>query len=137
MRSLLNFSRDNPVLIIAMVASILMLIFGLLLIKAPHIFGLTEPVPAVAAPAAEDLFSKLPSLPEVDQSPPADLPTLQAALQEMTKGTAAAKNITAKELADALAESRPGSEIWCDLMLIKPDADWTSDESEIFAQNCI
>ncbi|MBK8185921.1 MAG: DUF3012 domain-containing protein [Cellvibrio sp.] len=30
-----------------------------------------------------------------------------------------------------------GTEDWCEVMMIKPDADWTEAEQGIFAKNCL
>lgn len=30
-----------------------------------------------------------------------------------------------------------GSDDWCELMMVKPDVDWTKEEQGIFAKNCL
>lgn len=31
----------------------------------------------------------------------------------------------------------PGSTDWCEVMMVKPSKEWTTDEQQIFAKNCI
>lgn len=31
----------------------------------------------------------------------------------------------------------PGSADWCEVMMVKPSKEWTTDEQQIFAKNCI
>ncbi len=46
--------------------------------------------------------------------------------------------ITRKKVAE-MTDKNPiqGTEDWCDLMMVKADADWTKEEQGIFAKNCL
>ena len=134
MGSVSAFARNNLVLVIAILASTLLLVIGLLLIQTTEV---PAPTSAADVPINEELLKDIPALPEIDRSPPADLPTMKAALAEMSKNVAPQPTLTHDELNAALAAAEPGSEPWCDLMLQKADGDWTIDESKLFAQHCI
>lgn len=134
MGSVLTFARNNLVLVVAVLASVLLLLVGLLLIQTAEI---PAPISSTDAAISEELLKDIPPLPEIDRSPPADLPTVRAAMAEMSQDVAPEQTLTPDELAAALTAAEPGSEIWCDLMLQKPDGDWTIDESKLFARQCI
>ncbi|MDO3382479.1 DUF3012 domain-containing protein [Gilvimarinus algae] len=36
-----------------------------------------------------------------------------------------------------LGDAEPGSEAWCEAMMIKADNDWSDEESKLFAAQCI
>lgn len=133
MGSVLAFIRKNLVLAVAILVSILLLVIGLFLIKTTEV-----PAPTSSADIAinEELLRDIPTLPEIDRGPPADLPTMKAALADMSKNVTPKQTLTPEELTAALAEAEPGNETWCDLMLQKADGDWTMDESKLFSQHC-
>jgi Protein of unknown function (DUF3012) len=45
---------------------------------------------------------------------------------------------TRKRVADMINKNpAQGTEDWCEIMMVKADADWTKEEQEIFAKNCL
>lgn len=127
--------RSNLLLVVALVSSLLLLVIGgYLIYTAPDVADapITEPA------ASDNIDFDVPVLPEVDRNPPADLSSVQAALNEMSKGVIpSGQQFSPEVIAEALATEKAGSETWCDIMLLKPDADWTEAESQQFAQHCI
>lgn len=127
--------RSNLLLVIALVSSLLLLIIGgYLIYTAPD----AAIAPAAQPATSDNMDFDIPPLPEVDSNPPADLSSVQAALNEMSKGVVpTGQEFSPEVIAEALATEEAGSETWCDIMLLKPDADWTETESQQFAQHCI
>lgn len=138
MNSEIGFFRRNLLLSVALGSSLLLLAVGLVLISnAPAITNDSAAVSADTLAKDEAAFD-IPPLPEIDQNPPADLPSLQAALTEMSNGVMpTGQSFTPEVIAEALATVDVGSETWCDILLIKNDVDWTEDETTQFAQHCI
>lgn len=46
---------------------------------------------------------------------------------------------SAKEKVANMQNKNPesGSEDWCEVMMVKPDTEWTQEEQRIFARNCL
>jgi hypothetical protein len=65
---------------------------------------------------------------KASQSPDSGLPAkMDFATDENRKKVADMKNKNPVQ----------GTEDWCEVMMIKPDADWTETEQGIFAKNCL
>lgn len=80
----------------------------------------------------------VPPLPELSTAPPAELAAIQTALADMSKGVMpTGQTFSSEVIAEALAGATLGSETWCDILLIKADAEWTETESLQFAEHCI
>lgn len=126
-----SWLTSNRLLLLGLILSVAMLLFGLWLIGSAG----QEPLPPAATVDDE---IPLPPLPAISQDAPPDLDRLQEALASMAAGIIPSNlNFTAEEIAAALAQAEPGSEAWCDLLLLKNDADWTESEAEGFAEACI
>lgn len=131
---MVSFLRSNFVLTLLLVVSVVVLVVGLTLVN--HAPAVTQARPAVQT--QDNIDYEIPSLPELDTNPPVDLDRVQLALKELSKGVVPVGQVfDPAALAEAQANADVGSEMWCDILLLKPDADWTDLEAEQFAQSCI
>jgi len=128
-----SFLRSHWLLVVAAIASVIVLIFGIALIQ------LSRPGAATPPPGfiEEDFINDLPSLPELDNSPLSQT-QLKATLDQLSQGNLPTDHgVSAEQLQEYLQQLESGSENWCDLMLLKADDAWTDEDAQIFAKHCI
>jgi hypothetical protein len=130
MKTKKSFFSGNKFLVILIILSVLMIAFGLWFNRQ-----FAEADRDTTASPAE---IPLPPLPAIDKSPPANLSNVQAALQSMSQGVIPDNHgLTQDDIIKAIAETTPGSETWCDLLLIKDENGWSEEEVQEFSRSCI
>ncbi len=136
--SVTSFVRSNRLLVAVLILSVLTLVLGLWLIQGYQTTASTAP--ADQSSAEQELLEQslgVPSLPQLHQQP-LNAEELQTLLQQLSHGLIPEDHGVSAEQIDAfLQEQTPGSENWCDLMLLKADDAWTDDDALVFAQHCI
>lgn len=132
MRGILEFFRQNPVLGFIVAISILLLNIGIWILRNPA----PAPVEAAASGAAQ-LALEVPSLPEMGEGGQ-NVESLQTTLESYTTSQLEEfSKLSPAELQKAIAAAEPGSELWCDLLLVKPDNAWTDEDAATFSRHCI
>ncbi|MBE8717544.1 DUF3012 domain-containing protein [Cellvibrio polysaccharolyticus] len=132
MRGILNFFQQNPVLSIILAISLLLLNIGIWLLRNPAPLPVDLPASDVSQRAME-----IPALPDVGAEGQ-NVDSLQSTVIAFTATSMAeASKLSPRELDKAIAEAEKGSEVWCDLMLVKADNAWTEEETTLFAKACI
>lgn len=132
MRGILNFFQQNPVLGIVLAISLLLLNIGIWILRNP------APLP-VDLPSSDALQRELeiPALPETGGEGQ-NIESLQSTVINFNATSMSeASKLSPRELDKAIAEAEKGSEVWCDLMLVKADNAWTEEETTLFAKTCI
>lgn len=121
--------------------SILVIIVGVLMVKHANDRA------AVYADKQKQLVEQQPSQEDDVLIKELELIAKQAeaelkASQSADSGLPAKMDFTTDENRKKVADMKnknpaQGTEDWCELMMVKPDADWTEAEQGIFAKNCL
>lgn len=131
MKKFFELLTSSRFLLVLIGLSLLIIVIGLWFIQSAN----NRPD---TTPAAVQTEIPLPPLPEITNEGPPDLERLQAALASMAEGVIPLDHgLSKEEIANALAEAEPGSEAWCDLLLLTDDKDWTESHTKGFAESCI
>jgi hypothetical protein len=146
MKKILNILNSPYFLVIVIGLSVLVIIAGVLIIKDAN-------EKALIYSQQQDVMQQ-----EVLQQQPNDQST-EHLVQQLEQLAASAESELAASKSDASApakdmdfipeESRkkveqmknknpdPGTEDWCELLMVKPAQDWSEEEQGIFAKNCL
>lgn len=132
MSGILNFFRENPVLGIILAISLLLLNIGIWILRNP------APLPIDhTGSGQEQLALEIPALPDLGEEGQ-NIENFESTLKAFTAGALSeASQLSPQQLDKAIADAEKGSELWCDLLLVKADSAWTEEESVLFAKECI
>lgn len=119
--------------------SILVILVGVILVKNANDQATLYAQEQASKQRAEQLDSNtLDQLTAIAAQAQAELEATQSAELGAPKKLNFATDESQKKV-DKMLNKNPekGSEDWCEIMMVKPDTQWTKEEQGVFAENCL